>query len=110
MAEAMKLPFFHVNALTGIKGAKVIEDPKTCADLIRKAVRPLLVIGARAIEHFVGDKLHLEYCLELAKKQESPSALRPMSRRRRWSWEPFQTAFTTSLRSFTILNSGIGKG
>jgi len=72
MAEAMKLPFFHVNVLTGTRGAKVIEDPKVCADVIRKAIRPLLVIGARAIEHFIGDKLHLEYCLELAKKAGIP--------------------------------------
>lgn len=72
MAEVMRDPFFRVNVLTGTKGAKVIEDPKACADLIRKAKRPLLVIGARAIEHFIGDKLHLEYCLELTKKAGIP--------------------------------------
>ncbi len=72
MAEVMRTPFFQVNVLTGTKGAKVIEDPKACADLIRNAKRPLLVIGARAIEHFIGDKLHLEYCLALAKKGGFP--------------------------------------
>jgi len=72
MAEAMNVPFFRVNVLTGTKGAKVIEDPKACADVIRKAKRPLLAIGARAIEHLIGDKLHLEYCLELAKKAGIP--------------------------------------
>lgn len=68
----MRAPFFQVNVLTGLRGAKVIEDPRACASLIQKAVRPLLVIGARAIEHFIGDKLHLQYCLALAKKARIP--------------------------------------
>lgn len=72
MAEVMRVPYFQVNVLTGTKGAKVIEDPKACADLIKKAKRPLLVIGARAIDHLIGDKLHLEYCLALAKKSGIP--------------------------------------
>lgn len=66
MAETMRIPFFQVNVLTGLKGAKVLEYPKACADIIKKAKRPLLVIGARAVEHSIGDKLHLKYCLELA--------------------------------------------
>lgn len=72
MVEMMKVPFFQVNVLTGFKGARVIENPKECADLIRKAKRPLLVIGPRAIEHYIGDKLHLAYCLELAEKVGIP--------------------------------------
>lgn len=72
MTEVMRIPHFKINVLTGIKGAKVVKDPKECADLIRKAKRPLLVIGARAIEHYIGEKLHLEYCLELAKKASIP--------------------------------------
>lgn len=72
MAEAMILPFFHVNVLTGTKGARVIEDPKACVDIIKKAQRPLLVIGPRAVEHSIGDKLHLEYCLELARAANLP--------------------------------------
>lgn len=54
MTEAMKVPFFRVNVLSGVKGAKVVEDPKACADVVKKAERPFLVIGARAIEHFIG--------------------------------------------------------
>ncbi len=72
MAEVMRVPHFRVTVLTGIKGAKIIEDPKECANLIKKAKRPLLVIGAHVIDHFIGDKLHLEYCLELAKKSGIP--------------------------------------
>ncbi len=72
MAEMMRTPFFKVNVLTGLKGAKVMEDPKVCADIIKKAKRPLLVIGPRAVEHYIGDQLHLEYCLRLARQAGLP--------------------------------------
>lgn len=68
----MRIPYFYVNVLTGSKDARVVEDPEVCAEIIKKAKRPLLVIGPRAIEHHIGDKLHLEYCLELARAANLP--------------------------------------
>ena len=38
------IPFHRVNVLTGIKSAKLIEEPGEYANLIRKAKRPLLVV------------------------------------------------------------------
>jgi len=67
MAEVMRLPFWRVNVLTGVKGARVIEDPRECASLIRRAKRPLYIAGPRAIDHYFTDgKTSLEYVLEIA--------------------------------------------
>jgi acetyl-CoA decarbonylase/synthase complex subunit epsilon len=68
----MSIPYHRVNVLTGIKTAKVIEEPNKCADLIRKAQRPLLVLGARLLEWSLDEKLCLEYALEIAKTKNIP--------------------------------------
>ena len=62
----MVLPLHRVNVLTGIKSAKVQDDPAEYAALIKRAKRPLLVLGPKLAES-LGDKLLLEYALELAK-------------------------------------------
>lgn len=41
----MSLPYHYVNVLTGTKSCKVLEDASEVAGLIKKANRPLLVIG-----------------------------------------------------------------
>ncbi len=41
--ETMKVPFFRINVLTGLKGARLIADPPVLAQIIKKARRPLLV-------------------------------------------------------------------
>jgi len=64
--------FHRVNVLTGIKAARIIEDPVECADLIRKAQRPLLVLGARLLEWSFDGKLLLEYALEIARTRNIP--------------------------------------
>lgn len=73
MAEVMRLPFWRVNVLTGVKGARVIEEPRECASLIRRARRPLYIAGPRAIDHYFADgKTSLEYALEIARLVNIP--------------------------------------
>jgi acetyl-CoA decarbonylase/synthase complex subunit epsilon len=61
-----------VNVLTGIKSARLIEDAAEYADLIRKARRPLLVIGPLLLESLPDGKLLLEYALDIAKAARIP--------------------------------------
>jgi len=72
VAEVMRLPFWRVNVLTGVKGARVMDSARECASLIRRAKRPLFVTGPRAIDYDLDGKLHLEYCLEVAKVTNIP--------------------------------------
>lgn len=66
------LPFHRVNVLTGTKGARIIEEPAEYAGLIKKAKRPLLVLGPRVLSMSVEGKLLLEYALEVAKARNIP--------------------------------------
>jgi acetyl-CoA decarbonylase/synthase complex subunit epsilon len=66
------IPRHRVNVLTGIKSARLIEDAGEYADLIRKAKRPLLVIGPLLLESTPDGKLLLEYALDLAKAGNIP--------------------------------------
>lgn len=68
----MTLPYYRVNTARYTKVARVVEDPAEWAHFIKMAKRPLLVIGPRALEHKIGEKLHLEYCLEIAKAVNVP--------------------------------------
>lgn len=72
MADAMRVPFWQVNVLTGLKAARIMDEPGECAKLIKRAEKPLLVIGPRAVEHLIGKRLHIEYCLDLAKLANLP--------------------------------------
>ena len=62
----MVLPLHRVNVLTGTKSAKVMDDASEYAALIKRAKRPLLVLGPKLAESSLGDKLLLEYALEIA--------------------------------------------
>jgi CO dehydrogenase/acetyl-CoA synthase epsilon subunit len=66
------LPFHHVNTLTGTKSAKLIEDPDEYAHFIKRANRPLLVIGPRTLTMNLGDKLLLEYAIAIANTLNIP--------------------------------------
>ncbi len=66
------LPYHHVNVLTGLKGARIIEDPGEYAMYIKKARRPLLVIGPNTLDQTLGGKLVLEWGLEIAKTLNIP--------------------------------------
>lgn len=66
------IPFHRVNVLTGIKSAKLIEDPAQYANLIQKAKRPLLVLGPLLFEWSLDGKLPIDYALEIAKVASIP--------------------------------------
>ena len=68
----MTLPLHRVNVLTGIKAARVIEDAEEYASLIKRAKRPLLVLGPQLLEWSLDGKLLLEYALEIAKTVNIP--------------------------------------
>ena len=66
------IPFHRVNVLTGIKAARVIEDASEYAGFIRKAKRPLLVLGPLLSEWSLDGKLLIEYALEIAEAAHIP--------------------------------------
>jgi len=61
-----------VNVLTGTKSARLIEDAAEYADFIKKAKRPLLVIGPLLLASTADGKLLLEYALDIAKAAGIP--------------------------------------
>ena len=68
----MSLPFHKVNVLTGTKSAKEIDNAEEYAGLIKKAKNPLLVLGPKLTEKSLGDKLLLDYALEIAQATNMP--------------------------------------
>ncbi|MCK5181386.1 MAG: hypothetical protein KAQ73_02495, partial [Dehalococcoidia bacterium] len=66
------IPRHRVNVLTGIKAARLIEDPVEYANLIKKAKRPLLVVGPLLLTSMADGKLLLEYALDIAKVANIP--------------------------------------
>ena len=67
----MVMPLHRVNVLTGTKSARVKDDPSEYAELIKRAKRPLLVLGPKLSES-LGEELLLEYALELASVANIP--------------------------------------
>jgi acetyl-CoA decarbonylase/synthase complex subunit epsilon len=66
------LPFHVVNTLTGTKSARLIEDAAEYANLIKRATRPLLVVGARAVTMTLGGKPLMHYAVEISKTLDIP--------------------------------------
>lgn len=66
------IPRHRVNVLTGIKAAKLVEDPAEYANVIKKAKRPLLVVGPLLLESTADGKVLMEYALEIAKAASIP--------------------------------------
>jgi acetyl-CoA decarbonylase/synthase complex subunit epsilon len=66
------LPYHFVNTMSGTKYARLIEDPGEYAQLIKRATRPLLVVGAWSLTKSVGDKLVMDYAVEIAKTLNIP--------------------------------------
>jgi acetyl-CoA decarbonylase/synthase complex subunit epsilon len=58
--------------MTGIKSARVIEDPSQYASFIQKAKRPLLVLGPLLSQQSLNGKLLIDYALEIAKAGNMP--------------------------------------
>lgn len=71
-SETMVMPYYKVNVLTGTKAAKVISDPAEGAAIINKAKNPLYVFGPEVIATPVGDRLLIDYALEIAKARDIP--------------------------------------
>jgi acetyl-CoA decarbonylase/synthase complex subunit epsilon len=69
----MVMPLHRVNTLTGVKGAIILDDPIEYAGLIKQARRPLMLLGPKLLQSTLGDKLLLEYALEIAKAVNSPT-------------------------------------
>jgi CO dehydrogenase/acetyl-CoA synthase epsilon subunit len=66
------LPYHFVNVLTGTKSARLIEDPAEYAHLIKRAKRPLLVVGSWSLTTSLGGKLLLEYATDIARTLDIP--------------------------------------
>lgn len=66
------IPRHRVNVLTGIKSAKLIEDPVEYASLIKKAKRPLLVVGPLLLSSTADGKSLMQYALDIAKACNIP--------------------------------------
>lgn len=66
------LPYHRVNVLTGTKSARIIEDAGEYAHLIKRASRPLLVLGSWTLTTTLGDRLLIEYGVEIAKALDIP--------------------------------------
>ncbi|MBM3176041.1 MAG: hypothetical protein FJZ93_10070, partial [Chloroflexi bacterium] len=66
------LPYHRVNVLTGTKAARIIEDAEEYAMLVKKAKRPLLVLGPKILTKPVEGKPLFEYAVEIAKTLDIP--------------------------------------
>jgi acetyl-CoA decarbonylase/synthase complex subunit epsilon len=68
----MPQPRHLVNILTGTKGAAEMKEAGPLAKTIKKAEKPLLVVGPRALEIEIDGKLFIEYLVEIAKVANIP--------------------------------------
>ena len=66
------IPRHRVNVLTGLKSAKLIEDPAEYADLIKRAKRPLLVVGPLLLASTPDGKVLMQYALDIAQAANIP--------------------------------------
>jgi len=60
------LPYHRVNVLTGTKAGRIIEDAEEYAHLIKRARRPLLVLGPRILTMSLDGRLLAEYAVDIA--------------------------------------------
>jgi anaerobic carbon-monoxide dehydrogenase, CODH/ACS complex subunit epsilon len=54
--------------VSGTKKAHIIAKPNVAVDLIKKANRPLLIVGSEAAQTAYDGKKIIDYVIELAKK------------------------------------------
>lgn len=72
MTTTIYPPYHSVNVLTGLKAARLIEDPVEYADWVKRAKRPLLVLGANAVKWTLGGKLLVEWGIAIARARNIP--------------------------------------
>ena len=68
----MVMPYHKVNVGTGTKTARVIEDGAQYAGLIKKAQRPLLIVGPRCLADSLDGKLLLDWAVTIARTAGIP--------------------------------------
>jgi acetyl-CoA decarbonylase/synthase complex subunit epsilon len=68
----MVMPLHRVNILTGTRGPKVMTEAAEFADIIKRAKRPLVVLGPRLLATNFDGKSLVEYALEIAKAARAP--------------------------------------
>ena len=68
----MVMPLHRVNVMTGTKSGKIIEDAGEYAGIIKKAKRPLLVLGPKLLDTTIDEKVLIEYALEISKTLNIP--------------------------------------
>ena len=66
------LPYHRVNVLTGTKSARMIEDAEEYAHMIKRARRPLLVLGPRILTMSLEGRPLVEYAVDIAKAGNLP--------------------------------------
>ena len=69
---AVTLPYHHVNTLTGTKSGRIIEDADEYAHLIKRAKRPLLVLGPRILTISLDGRLLADYAVDIANAGDIP--------------------------------------
>jgi len=65
-------PYYYVNADLGAKRALVMEDAEKIAHVIKKAKRPLFISGSWALKIRLGERLLLEYGIDIARISRAP--------------------------------------
>src|SRR4030042_1528870 len=68
----MPHPPHLVNILTGVKGATEMKEAAPLIKIIKKAARPLLVIGPQALEVEIDGKPFIEYLVAIARAGKIP--------------------------------------
>jgi acetyl-CoA decarbonylase/synthase complex subunit epsilon len=68
----MAMPYHKVNVPTGTKLARIIEDGAQYAELIKKAKRPLLIVGPRCLTDSLEEKLLLDWAISIARATGMP--------------------------------------
>jgi len=110
MATASVLPYHFVNTMTGTKYAKLIEDPAEYAHMIKRAARPLLVIGSWALSKSLAGKPVIDYAVEIAKTLNIPVCATAHTKKKLLEMALSQPAAMTSSRYSTTSKTPPGKG
>jgi anaerobic carbon-monoxide dehydrogenase, CODH/ACS complex subunit epsilon len=77
-----ELPYHKVNVMTGTKSARVIEDAAEFAHAIKRASRPLLVVGSKALTMSLDGRQVIEYAADIAKAAGIPVCATATTRKR----------------------------
>ena len=68
----MSMPYHKINVLTGTKSARTIKDGAKYAAIVRKAERPLLIVGPRCMADSLNGRSVLDWALEVARAGNIP--------------------------------------